>query len=205
MTSGVDDKLVKKAYQKLKYTKKEIEELASCMHPTNGPLYFMSNFMYVQHPTKGQIKFEPYPYQLDLIDCYHSYRKTIAMASRQLGKSTVAAGYLLWYGMFVPDSTILIAAHKHDGALEIMDRLRFAYEGVPDHIRAGVVSYNKKSIKFDNGSRIISTATTENTGRGLSISLVYCLGGENSVTVRDRERGEIKNISLQLLHEELSV
>ena len=43
----------------------------------------------------------------------------------------------------------------------------------PDHIRAGVTNYNKGSIEFDNGSRIIAQATTENTGRGLSISLLY--------------------------------
>jgi hypothetical protein len=75
--------------------------------------------------------------------------------------------------MFVPDSTILIAAHKYAGAQEIMQRIRYAYENCPDHIKAGVVTYNKGSLDFDNGSRIISATTTENTGRGLSISLLY--------------------------------
>jgi hypothetical protein len=54
-----------------------------------------------------------------------------------------------------------------------MQRVRYAYESVPDHIRAGVTSYNKGSIDFDNGSRIVSATTTENTGRGMSISLLY--------------------------------
>jgi hypothetical protein len=90
-----------------------------------------------------------------------------------MGKSTAAAGYLLWYSMFNPDQTILIAAHKYSGAQEIMQRIRFAYETLPDYLRAGVVSYNKGSIEFDNGSRIIAQATTDNTGRGLSISLAY--------------------------------
>ena len=39
--------------------------------------------------------------------------------------------------------------------------------------RSGVVSYGRKSIEFDNGSRIIAQATTENTGRGLPVSLLY--------------------------------
>jgi len=93
---------------------------------------------------------------------------------RQTGKSTTAAGYLLWYAMFVPDSTILVAAHKYTGSQEIMQRIRYGYESVPDFIRAGVTSYNKGSIDFDNGSRIVSATTTENTGRGMSISLLYC-------------------------------
>ena len=96
------------------------------------------------------------------------------MMPRQTGKSTTAAGYLLWFAMFVPDSTILIAAHKYAGAQEIMQRIRYAYELCPNHIRAGVISYNKGSIEFDNGSRIVAQTTTENTGRGMSISLLYC-------------------------------
>jgi hypothetical protein len=75
--------------------------------------------------------------------------------------------------MFVPDSTILIAAHKYTGSQEIMQRIRFAYELCPNHIRAGVTSYNKGSLEFENGSRIVSATTTENTGRGMSISLLY--------------------------------
>jgi hypothetical protein len=76
--------------------------------------------------------------------------------------------------MFVPDSTILVAAHKYLGAQEIMQRVRYAYENCPDFIRAGVTSYNKGSLDFENGSRIVSQTTTENTGRGMSISLLYC-------------------------------
>ena len=54
-----------------------------------------------------------------------------------------------------------------------MQRIRFAYEHIPDFISAGVTSYNKGSLEFDNGHSIIAQATSENTGRGLSISLVY--------------------------------
>jgi hypothetical protein len=87
--------------------------------------------------------------------------------------STCAAAYLLWYSMFKPDSTILIAANVYVGAAEIMLRIRYMYENCPDFIRAGVITYNKGSIEFDNGSRITSRATTENTGRGMSLTLVY--------------------------------
>jgi hypothetical protein len=54
-----------------------------------------------------------------------------------------------------------------------MQRIRYAYEACPDHIKAGVTTYNKGSLDFENGSRIVSATTTENTGRGMSISLLY--------------------------------
>ena len=87
--------------------------------------------------------------------------------------SVTAAGYLLWSAMFTRDCGILIAAHKWDGAKEIMDRIRFGYELCPDHIRAGVTDYNKRSIFFENGSRIEAQTTTPTTGRGKSISIMY--------------------------------
>jgi hypothetical protein len=136
-------------------------------------MYFMDNFFYIQHPVRGKMLYHPYEYQKRLINNYHNNRFSISLMPRQTGKSTSAAGYLLWYAMFVPDATILIAAHKYLGAQEIMQRIRYAYELCPNHIRAGATSYNKGSLEFDNGSRIVSQTTTENTGRGMSITLLY--------------------------------
>jgi hypothetical protein len=87
--------------------------------------------------------------------------------------TTTAAAYLLWYAMFNPDKTILVVANVLRQALEIMLRIRTAYELAPDHVRAGITEYNKSSISFDNGSRIVAQATTANSGRGMSISLLY--------------------------------
>jgi len=87
--------------------------------------------------------------------------------------TTCAAAYLLWKAMFNADTTILICANKLKQALEIMDRIRYAYENIPDYIRAGVTEYNKSTITFDNGSKITARATTPDAGRGLSITLLY--------------------------------
>lgn len=165
--------LVKSPHRREVYTDEELMEFARCADPVTGPMYFMDNFFYIQHPTQGKMLYHPYEYQRRLIETYHNYRYSISLMPRQTGKSTSAAGYLLWYAMFVPDSTILIAAHKYTGAQEIMQRIRFAYELCPNHIRAGATSYNKGSLEFENGSRIVSATTTENTGRGMSISLLY--------------------------------
>lgn len=173
MAKSLEGVLVKKAHITESFTHEHIIEFAKCADPITGPEYFMSNYFYIQHPTRGSMLYQPYEYQQRLIHTYHNYRYSISLMPRQTGKSTSAAGYLLWYAMFVPDSTILIAAHKYTGSQEIMQRIRYAYESCPDFIRAGAVSYNKGNIDFDNGSRLISTATTENTGRGLSISLLY--------------------------------
>ena len=173
-TNNSAPSLVKNPYTKTKFKNdKELQDFIKCCDPDTGYLYFMDNFFYIQHPTKGSMLYHPWPYQERLIETYHKYRYSISLMPRQSGKSTSAAGYLLWYAMFVPDSTILIAAHKYTGAQEIMQRVRYAYENCPDYIKAGVTTYNKGSLDFENGSRIVSATTTENTGRGMSITLLY--------------------------------
>jgi len=174
MSKSLDGVLVKKANKQETFTESQVQDIMKCMDPDNGYLYFAEHFGYIQHPVKGKLLFEPYEYQLRLMHSYHSYRFNINMMPRQTGKTTCAAIYLCWYAMFNPDQTVLIAAHKYTGAQEIMQRIRYVYEMCPNYIRAGVISYNKGSIEFENGSRIVSQTTTGNTGRGMSISLLYC-------------------------------
>jgi hypothetical protein len=174
MAASLDGVLIKKANKQETYSNEQVEELVKCMDPKEGYLYFAKNFAYIQHPVKGKLLYDPYEYQLGLMDSYHNFRFNINMMPRQTGKTTCASIYLAWYAMFIPDQTILVAAHKYTGAQEIMSRIRFVYESCPDHIRAGVTSYNKQSIEFENGSRIVAQTTTGNTGRGMSISLLYC-------------------------------
>jgi hypothetical protein len=167
------DTLIKKPHTTQKWSEQDIEDLMKCQDHATGPHYFLDNFFYIQHPVKGKMKYVAFEYQRRLIDSYHDHRFNVNLLPRQTGKTTTAAGYLLWYAMFIPDSTILVAAHKYTGAQEIMSRIRYAYELCPDHIRCGVKSYNKQSIEFDNGSRIVAQTTTPTTGRGMSLSLLY--------------------------------
>ena len=174
MSKSLDGVLVKRAHKTQKFSEGQLEEFIKCANTDNGPNYFMSNYFHIQHPVQGKMLYKPFDFQETLVNSYHKNRFSINLLSRQMGKTTTAAGYLLWHAMFIADSTILIAAHKFSGAQEIMQRIRYAYELCPDHIRAGVTNYNKGSIEFENGSRIVAQATTENTGRGMSITLLYC-------------------------------
>lgn len=205
MVKSLDGVLIKKANQKETYTETQIEELVKCMDPESGYLHFAKHFAYIQHPVKGKLLFDPFEYQEDLLESYHNYRFSVNMLPRQSGKTTCAAIYLIWYAMFHPDQTVLIAAHKYTGSQEIMQRIRYIYELCPDHIRAGVVSYNKGSIDFENGSRIVSATTTGNTGRGMSISLLYCLDGDTTtVKVRNKHTLVEEEVTLAELYGRLT-
>lgn len=165
-----ENSFVKSPFKVEKFTDDNVRELALC---ATDPIYFIDTYCWVQHPTRGKVRFRLFDYQKELITCYHTDRFSINMLGRQLGKTACAAAYLIWRAIFMEDQTILIAAHKFTGAQEIMQRVRYTYETLPFWIKAGSTSYNKGSIDFDNGSRIISATTTETTARGMSLSLIY--------------------------------
>lgn len=161
---------LKRAYATDEYTPDMIQELAKCK---KDPVYFIKNYIKVQHPLYGTVKFDLYDYQERFIRHMQDNRFTITLQPRQCGKTLTAAMYLLWYAMFNPDALLLIASKNQGHALEIAARVRFAYENLPNWIKCGLKYYNRHNIEFDNGSRIISEATTEKTGRGLAITKIY--------------------------------
>ena len=163
---------IKKAGAEHQFTPHELMEFKRC---AEDPVYFCKNYVKVQHPKRGAIPLELYPYQEQMMYSYMEHRYTIVLSARQTGKSTISAIYLLWFAMFHADKTILIASNKNKGAMEMVTRIRFAYEELPMFLKPGVNDdgWSKHSIGFDNGSRIESTATSENSGRGMSISLLF--------------------------------
>lgn len=192
---------VKKANVELEYTPEQVLELKRC---ASDPVYFIKTYVKIQHPILGAIDFNMYPYQAKMVSAYRAHENTIVMASRQTGKSVTSGAYLLWYAIFHFDRTILIASNLNKNAMEMIHRIRFAYEYVPHWLKPGVLDdgWNKFSIRFDNGSRIESTATSSDSGRGMSISLLYCLGGKTTVTVRDKITGKIYNKYIEELYED---
>ena len=162
---------IKQAHIETEYDVDSVEALDRCMV---DPIYFMENFVYVQHPKKGKVRFELYEYQKRLVNLIHSgERWIIALLPRQSGKTITISMYLLWEAMFTEDCQTLIASKNSNHATEIMDRIKYAYEELPFWLKPGIKVYNRQSIEFDNHSSIKSESTTEKTGRGLSLTRFY--------------------------------
>lgn len=163
---------LKKANEQHEYTAQQVMELERCASDAE---YFIDTYCQIQHAVTGSIRFALRPYQKRIIDVFANNRLSIALAPRQIGKSWIAGAYLLWFAMFHFEKTVVIASNKNDNAMEMIHRVRFIYERVPHWLKPGLNmdGWNKHSVSFDNGSRILSQATSENTGRGLAISLLF--------------------------------
>lgn len=160
---------IKKPNVQSEYSTDMVMELYRC---SQDPLYFMKKYMKVRHPTKGSIPFDMFPYQERCINAFINNRWSIVLAGRQLGKTTVIAAYLLWFACFKSEKYVLVASKDNDAAMDVMDRIRYGYEELPHWLKPGCVYNNRHEIAFDNDSSIKSSATTEGTGRGRSVSLL---------------------------------
>lgn len=163
-------RLIKRPGEQSEYSKELLDELEKC---AKDPIYFIETYCKIQHATRGEVPFIMYPFQKRMVYAYLKNRWNIVLSSRQVGKTVTSACYLLWYAIFRFDSNILITSRRNSDAMDIIGKVRYSYEGLPDWLRPGVREYSKHTAAFDNGSQIRAEATTENTGRGQAITVLY--------------------------------
>ena len=72
------------------------------------PVHFMRKYCTIQHPTKGKVKFDLYPYQERCLTEFKDNSYNIILKARQLGISTLSAGYSLWLMLFHNDKKFLL-------------------------------------------------------------------------------------------------
>lgn len=160
---------LKKTNTPVNFTQEQIAEYARCM---NDPVYFMKNYIKIVNLDRGLINFEPYEFQEEMIRTIKNNRFVIAKMPRQCGKSTCVVSDICHEALFKPNQNIAILANKQSIAKLHMDRLKTAYEYLPKWLQQGVKEWNKYSVEFENGSRIIASATSPSAIRGGSFNYI---------------------------------
>lgn len=145
------------------------QEFIKC---ASDPVYFMRNYCYVQHPTKGRILFNLYPFQEQTLNIFKGNKYKIINKSRQLGISTLAAGYSLWMMLFQKDKNILCIATKQETARNMVTKVSFMYENLPSWLSVDSLEKNKLSLRLKNGSQIKATSASSDAGRSEAVSFL---------------------------------
>lgn len=171
----LNNPLLKKAAQPVEWTKELVEEFLKCKE---DPIYFAQNYIKVVHVDKGLIPLDLYDYQREIIKTVKEERNVAVLTSRQAGKTTTAVAIILHYIIFNNHKTVGLLANKGDAAREILDRIKLAFENLPDWLQQGVVVWNKGSIELENGCKVIAAATSSSAIRGKS-----CVTGDTRVCV----------------------
>lgn len=158
------------AKESIKLKPEQLAEIKKC---ALDPLYFMNNYMFINTKDEGMKLFKTWPFQDEAVKRFLKYRFNINKWSRQVGKSTIVRGFILWYAMFHGDQLVAMLANKLALAKEQLQLLRDSYIALPMWLQPGVKLWNKMSIQFSNNTRILVAATTVDGIRGFSPNLLY--------------------------------
>jgi hypothetical protein len=151
-------------------TKEQQKIFETC---ARNPLYFMQNYIKINVKPHGATSFKPFSYQRKFIRAFLKGYNIVGMLGRQLGKTTIVAALLLWKVLFFRDTEIAIFANTLKQALEVMDRIRYMNNNLPDFLRQTPTIDNRSELAFAHASRIFARATSPDAPRGISPSIVY--------------------------------
>ena len=137
-----------------------------------NPAYFMKKYCQIQHPIRGKIPFSLYDFQEKVLDDFVEHDYNIILKARQLGISTLVAGYSIWLALFHNDKNVLVIATKQDTAKNLVTKVRVMYSELPSWLKVKCVEDNKLNLRFVNGSQVKAVSSTEEAGRSEALSLL---------------------------------
>ena len=145
------------------------QEYVKC---ASDPVYFLKKYCVIQHPIEGKIPFNLYSFQEKTIEDFIQHRFNIILKARQLGISSLTAGYSLWMMTFHIDKNILVIATKQEVAKNLVTKVRVMHASLPSWLKQKCIEDNKLSLRYKNGSQIKAVASGEEAGRSEALSLL---------------------------------
>jgi hypothetical protein len=136
------------------------------------PIYFLKKYSFIQHPIKGKIPFALYDFQEKTLEQFSQNKLNVILKARQLGISTLTAGYSLWMMTFHQDKNVLVIATKQDTAKNLVTKVRVMHANLPSWLKQPCVEDNKLSLAYKNGSQIKAVSSGDDSGRSEALSLL---------------------------------
>lgn len=146
------------------------------IHCLQDSAHFIKKYTMIQHPTRGRIPFHLFQFQEKVAHIFQNEnvanKYIVINKSRQLGVSTLVAGYALWMILFHKDKNVLVIATKQETAKNMITKVQFMYEHLPSWLKLPTINDNKLSLKLSNGSQIKAVSAAGDSGRSEAVSLL---------------------------------
>ena len=157
--------------QNITMTKERIrEEILKC---GRDPEYFLKTYGKVVHQKKGLLPFKTYDFQDTLLNKFREHRYNIILKSRQLGISTIVAGYIAWLMLFHRHKEVIVLATKQAKAQNILRKVKLIYDYLPEWLFCEKYkTENRTTLELTNGSRLGAETTAGDAGRSDALSLL---------------------------------
>jgi hypothetical protein len=139
-----------------------------------NPEYFLSHHWKVRHPAHGLIPFVLRDAQRAGLQHWMDNRYSLTLKARQIGWSTLATGFQVWWALFKPESEVIDVSRTEREAKDLLAKSMRGYRNLPEWMRKRVslLSDTQTEVVFSNGSKIASHPSASDPARGTSASLI---------------------------------
>ena len=160
---------IKPFHTKINLSDIHIQEIKRCSEDVD---YFKNN--YVQFRTKSGIGFPDHrEYQEKFIHSLNDENdQYLVVFPRQAGKSATTAVWLTWLFLFKEQINIGICANRGSTATDFLANVKNIYTCLPIWLQQGIKVWNVKRIEGENGTRILTDATSGDSFRGSTMNVV---------------------------------
>ncbi len=118
------------------------------------------------------MRWEPWPYLVDLLEILGQFHEVIIIKARQLGFSWTVATYGEHKAKFSEVAKILYLSQRENDAWDILGKSKFVWEHCPDFLRVPIIHDSRTWLRFEDAGEILALPSTDNAGRGTDASLV---------------------------------
>lgn len=139
------------------------------------PESFFEQAWYIKHPERGRILCQPYDGQARALAHWQAHRYSLTLKARQIGYSTLAAGFSFHKAYFQDDREIILISRTEREAVDLLRKAKYGYDHLPEWVKERgpkqLVEHQQKMV-FSNGSQIISMPSASDPARGSSAALI---------------------------------
>jgi hypothetical protein len=135
------------------FTKEELEIIQKCKA---SPLYFIRNYVSLNHTPNIDYNYIPRDYQEELIEAFEENKITLGNMCRQSGKSLTPVVYAFAKMAFNPNYIVLFKEFNDYSSNLAIKRVKHIYENLPDFLKRYIGSYKLtiggNNFVLENGS-----------------------------------------------------
>lgn len=176
------DKNINKSNKHIFTAKNMVMEIIKCRM---SALYFIENYVSVpvaggMVPMRESEQWNATDKYKIIIDLFQQHDAVLYMSSRQSGKTTTSAMYLLWCMIFFPKLQVSYLTLDKNRAIDMISRMKEMMNSLPKWLQVKPKSNAERMSYYElsNGSKITASFVSgsndpDKVGRGLSSPIVF--------------------------------
>lgn len=154
---------------------RELQREVEFRRCAKDPQYWFENYVYIKHPSTGKTLIRLREAQAETLRAFLDEDRVIILKARQIGFSTLCAGYALWRVLFHSDENVIMLSRTERDSVDLLSKSWYMYRNLPDWMTARCPrprGNHQQKIVLDNNSQIESLPSRTNPARGRTVTLV---------------------------------